>query len=73
MVKVLVTSSQETEPVGSPKPVAEDEIDPEAMAEIIRRVEQWRRGETKVYSNEEVLGSLPPDLVRIAELLDELP
>ena len=43
------------------------------MAEIIRSVERMRRGEDKVYSNEEVLSSLPPDLARIAEILDELP
>ena len=73
MVKFLVTSSQQTEPAGSPKPVTEDEIDPEAMAEIIRRVEQMRRGEGKVYSNEEAMQALGLDLERIRELFDELP
>ena len=73
MVKTLVTSARQTEPSSPPKPVAEDEIEPEAMAEIIRRVERMRRGEDKVYSNEEVLSSLPPDLARIAGILDELP
>ena len=73
MVKFLVTSSQQTEPAVSGEPVTEDEIDPEAMAEIIRRVEQMRRGEGKVYSNEEAMQALGLDLERIRELLDELP
>ncbi len=73
MAKALVSSSQELEQAAAPGPVLDGEIEPEAISEIIRRVEQMRRGEDTVLSNEEVLRDLDPDLVRIAELLDELP
>ena len=72
MVKTLVTSSRELEQAAASGPVADEEIEPEAMDEIIRRVELMRRGEDTVLSNEEVLRDLDPNFARIAELLDEM-
>ncbi len=72
MAKALVTSENFEEQTLPLPPVADDEIEPEAMAEIIRRVEQLRRGESTLYSNEEVLKDLPPNLLRIVEALDDL-
>lgn len=43
------------------------------MAEVVRRVEQLRGGERKLYSTEEAMQALGLDLERIRELLDEHP
>ena len=72
MVKTLVTSSQELQQAAAPSPVADDEIEPGAMEEIVRRVELMRRGEDTVFSNEEVMSDLRPEFQEIVELLDEL-
>lgn len=72
MAKALVTSAKALPAEPDMSPVADDEIDPEAMEEIIRRVERMRRGEDGVFSNEEALRSLGFDPERIRELLDQL-
>lgn len=72
MAKALITSESVQEQALPLPPVAADEIEPEAMAEIIRRVEQMRRGEDIVFSNEEVLREVDPDLLRLAEQLNKL-
>lgn len=72
MVKSLVTSARKEEPAPEPEPVTLDEIDPEAMDEIVRRVERMRRGEDEVFTNEEALRSLGFDPERMRELFDHL-
>lgn len=73
MAKALVTAESVQKQTLPLPPVTADEIDPEAMAEVVRRVEQLRGGERKLYSTEEAMQALCLDLERIRELLDELP
>lgn len=71
MVKTLVTSQQDLRRGGAQMPVADEELEPEAMAEIIRRAEQMRQGEDTVFSNEEVLSEFASEVERLLELVDE--
>ena len=73
MVRALVTSANVGQQALLLPSVTADEIEPEALAEILRRVEQMKRSEGKLYSNEEASQALGLDPVRIGELLDELP
>ena len=52
MAKVVENPAEIEQP---PVPVEDDEISPEAMRELIRRVERWRRGEGKSIPHEEVI------------------
>ena len=72
MVKTLVTSQQDSQHEGTQAPVADEELEPEAMAEILRRVELMVNGEDTVLTNEEVLKGLSPEAQRLLGLLDEL-
>ncbi len=65
MAKVLVGSSRKS---ASPKPVEGDEIDREAMVEIIARVKRLRSGEEQTTGHEDFMrelgfgdDALPPD------------
>ena len=69
MVKTLIELSQRPP---TEHGFADDEISPEAMAEIIRRVKKYGRGEGKVFTNEEVMAELGVDVDKVLELLESL-
>ena len=58
MVKVLVGSSRMAAP---PTPVEDDELDPEAMRELLRRVERWKRGAGRTIAHETLMRELDCD------------
>ena len=49
----VVENPSETEQM--PVPVEDDELGPEVIEEIKRRIERWRRGEGKSIPHEEVM------------------
>ena len=67
MAKTLIELSQAQPTM---RPVADDEISPEDMAEIIRRVKKSERGEGRTFTSEELLEEFGQDIKKIITLLD---